>query len=333
LKPVDPQLLPRLDKPAGMTLDSKAVNNSALRMADSVAMLDTPTCVPYMARFITPNADGPGTVSVSYAAQVVCNFYLAGAIQAYLYDRTEGAYNNGAVVSNADPYYFYDDYQGVSGAVVTINGNIYDGARKVEIGFSVVLQTLDGTLWGSCLALPGGQRYLSECDGLGTDRLSVEIGSGVFDTGLPPFNPAATIRGTPGITLATGHKAGVDPESTAWQNIVDAANGLPARTSAYSDVGVTYVYLDMRMLRGMLWMNALFGYNFYVTEIAGGDHSANSLHYAGKAFDIGIINGVPVTASNQYYRAFMDACLLLQASQVLGPGNPGHDTHVHCAWS
>ncbi|GIH18537.1 hypothetical protein [Rugosimonospora africana] len=333
-KSVGPRQLPRMDKPIGMTLDStKATKDSELRMVERVRALDAPTCVPYMARFITPNVNGPGTVSVSYAAEVLCNFYLAGAVQAYLYDRTNGAFNNGSVISNADPYYFYDDYQGVSGAVVTVNGNLYDGARQVEIGFSIVLQTLDGTPWGSCVApLPSGQRYLSTCDGLGTDRLSVEIGSGIFDTGLPAYNPAAAIRDDPSITLATGHTGGVDAASTARQNILDAAAGLPARTSGYSDVGARSVYLDIRMLRGLLWMNAVYGYNFYVTEVSGGDHSTNSLHYAGEAFDVGIINGVQVTASNPNYRAFMDGCRTLGAYEVLGPGDKGHNTHIHCAW-
>jgi hypothetical protein len=28
----------------------------------------------------------------------------------------------------------------------------------------------------------------------------------------------------------------------------------------------------------------------------------------------------------------MQRCHALGATQVLGPGDPGHATHVHCAW-
>ncbi len=88
--------------------------------------------------------------------------------------------------------------------------------------------------------------------------------------------------------------------------------------------------LDTRMLDGMLRLANT--YDIEVTSIAGGSHSSTSRHYAGVAFDVDEINGVHVTSSNPYYRALMQKCRDLGATEVLGPGDSGHDTHVHCAW-
>jgi zinc D-Ala-D-Ala carboxypeptidase len=48
--------------------------------------------------------------------------------------------------------------------------------------------------------------------------------------------------------------------------------------------------------------------------------------------DIDEINGVRVNSSNPHYRALMQQCRDLGATQVYGPGDGGHSTHVHCAW-
>jgi zinc D-Ala-D-Ala carboxypeptidase len=60
--------------------------------------------------------------------------------------------------------------------------------------------------------------------------------------------------------------------------------------------------------------------------------AANSAHYRGKALDVDRIHGIPVNASNPFYTAFESACFYYGASLILGPGDPGHDTHIHCAW-
>ena len=91
------------------------------------------------------------------------------------------------------------------------------------------------------------------------------------------------------------------------------------------------MYLDERMLEGMLALSRK--YTFTVTEIAGGSHSSNSLHYAGVAFDVGTINGQPVHRGHPYVADFMAGCRRKGAIEVLGPTNdPDHRTHVHCAW-
>lgn len=291
-----------------------------------------PTCVPYISGQVTRN--GTALARVDYLAEIVCNFYLAGAGQAYLIERTGGARYNGAVIAAAAPFYFSSYNYGYSIGAVLIDGRIYDGGRQLEIGFDLALQTLNGTPWGGCFALPAPQRYLSPCYGLGTSYLSVSIGSGVFSTGLPTYNPAAAIRDIPAIDLLTSHVGGQsDPASTARQNIVDAAAGLPAQTSDFSHVGRTSVNLDLDMLRGILSLHLQNGFNFRVTAIAGSRHGATSRHYAGKAFDVDTVNGARVNTSNPFNQAFKDACRAYGATEVLGPGDDAdHATHIHCAW-
>ncbi|AVT40278.1 hypothetical protein C6W10_31795 [Plantactinospora sp. BB1] len=315
---------------SGITLGKPKAGPAPRMVAD--AQDDPPTCVPYISRQVTLN--GTALARVDYLAEIVCNFYLAGAGQAYLIERTSGARYNGSVVAAAAPFAFSSSYYGYSLGAVLIDGRIYDGGRQLEIGFDLALQTLNGTPWGGCFALPAGQRYLSPCYGLGTPTLSVSLGSGVFSTGLPAYNPAAAIRDIPAIDLLTFHVGGQsDPASTARQNIVDTAAGLPASTSDFSHVGRTSVNLDLDMLRGILSLHLSNGFNFRVTAIAGSRHGANSRHYAGKAFDVDTINGTRVTSTNPFNQAFKDACRAYGATEVLGPGDDAdHATHIHCAW-
>jgi hypothetical protein len=316
----------------GITL-GKAKAGPAPRMVEDPENPNTPpTCVPYISGQVTRN--GTALARVDYLAEIVCNFYLAGAGQAYLIERTGNSRYDGAVIAAAAPFYFSSYYYGYSIGAVLIDGRIYDGGRQLEIGFDLALQTLDGTPWGGCFALPAPQRYLSPCYGLGTSSLSVSIGSGVFSTGLPAYNPAAAIRDIPAIDLLTFHVGGQsDPASTARQNIVDSAAGLPAQTSDFSHVGRTGVSLDLNMLRGILSLHLENGFNFRVTAIAGSRHGATSRHYVGKAFDIDTVNGARVNTSNPFNQAFKDACRAYGATEVLGPGDDAdHATHIHCAW-
>ncbi len=131
-------------------------------------------------------------------------------------------------------------------------------------------------------------------------------------------------------TFDSRHLSGVADQATALQNIHDTAAGLPARRSGYGGAPGGTVYLDKRMLTGLSWIAS--AWRVRVTELAGGAHSPTSYHYAGRAVDIGSINGFLVNAGNPYYRAVMDSCRRSGAVEVLGPGDPGHSTHVHCAW-
>jgi len=154
---------------------------SPTRMAAG-AQAAAPVCTPYISKLVT----GAGLdVRVDYLAEVVCNFYLAGAGQAYLIERTGGSPYNGQAVAVAAPFSFYNDYYGYSLGAVLIDGRVYDGGYRMEIGFDLILQTLNGAPWAGCFQLPAGERYLSPCYGAGTPTISVSIGSGEFGTGLP----------------------------------------------------------------------------------------------------------------------------------------------------
>lgn len=83
------------------------------------------------------------------------------------------------------------------------------------------------------------------------------------------------------------------------------------------------------MLRALLNI-ANSGWTFQVNELAGGSHSAGSKHYYGRAVDVQVGSG---TVTRGYADLFMQKCRNEGATVVLGPGNPGHNNHVHCQWS
>ncbi|MBA3468387.1 MAG: peptidoglycan-binding protein [Herpetosiphonaceae bacterium] len=141
---------------------------------------------------------------------------------------------------------------------------------------------------------------------------------------------ATTIRDSSRIKLATVHVSGVVDSANARQNIVDTANGGAARRSSYQNAPGGSVYLDTRLLNGMITLSQSWTYS--VSEIAGGSHSATSRHYAGVAVDVNVINGSHVSSSHPNQSAFRSKCSALGATEVLGPGNTGHSTHIHCAW-
>jgi hypothetical protein len=126
-----------------------------------------------------------------------------------------------------------------------------------------------------------------------------------------------------------GRFDGADPLS----NITDAAAGRAARTSCYGNAPCTSVRLAGGLVNGMAALREQYGYRYFVTAIAGANHSANSYHYAGRAFDLDTINGVTINGDSALARNFMAACRALGAIEVLGPSNDsGHQDHIHCAW-
>lgn len=140
---------------------------------------------------------------------------------------------------------------------------------------------------------------------------------------------AQRIKNSSRVHLTTVHTSGVRDNADAKQNIDDTAAGRDAATSRYGDAGGRRVEIKLPVLRGMWSLQKK--YTFTVTEIAGGDHSSGSNHYAGRAIDVSNINGRGVGAGAPH-AGFMATCRSLGANEVLGPGDPGHDTHVHCAW-
>jgi chitosanase len=141
---------------------------------------------------------------------------------------------------------------------------------------------------------------------------------------------ATTILNHPGISLATVHSSGVVDQANARQNIADMAAGGPARRSSYGTAPGGVVMLDGRLLRGMIALAQQ--YTFSVAEICGGSHNSNSRHYAGLAADFNIVNGRGISAAHPDLMAFKARCRELGATEVLGPGAPHHETHVHAAW-
>lgn len=164
--------------------------------------------------------------------------------------------------------------------------------------------------------------------------------------GLTTWNKLATGSGTGGGTRAqlaqdiinsgratfwNYHDSGVNDSATAYRNIYDTAAGKAALRSSYGTAPGGSVYLSVNMLSGL--KRIIQSYTVDISEFAGGSHSATSYHYKGTAVDFARINGSIASGSNPYYRSVMQLCRDLGAIEVLGPGDAGHDTHVHCAWS
>ena len=142
---------------------------------------------------------------------------------------------------------------------------------------------------------------------------------------------AKTVLQSPKISLMTSHVSGKYDDATAYKNIQQAAWGGSSRRSSYGRAPGGWVHLDTRMLRAMEQLTRE-GFSFRVTEVAGGSHSSGSRHYAGIAFDVDKINGVKVGWANPFHRRFMRRCREMGATEVLGPGDRGHRTHLHLAW-
>ncbi|MFE9853496.1 peptidoglycan-binding protein [Streptomyces sp. NPDC005576] len=142
---------------------------------------------------------------------------------------------------------------------------------------------------------------------------------------------ARQLLNTRGITYARTHSETVDSRSTAYQNIHDMAKGIGAATSGNSHVGYKRVQLDPRMLRALITLHDKYGYTLQISEFVGGVHSKTSRHYAGLTFDANYINGIHV-GSGAPHKKVMKLCTALGATEVLGPGDPNHSTHIHCAW-
>ena len=214
------------------------------------------------------------------------------------------------------------------------------------MGLNLAVDGISGTQTRSAVRSFQQQRGLT-VDGIvgpQTEQALIAAGAGnPPGAGAPSVTPlpastasrvqlAQRILNHPQITLwsrSPTDSSGTDG-ADALSNIRDTVAGRAAKRSNYENAPGGTVYLDTRMMDGMLRLANQ--YRLQITSIAGGSHSSTSRHYAGIAFDVDTINGVHVTSSNPYYQALMQQCRNLGATEVLGPGYPGHDTHVHCAW-
>ena len=134
-----------------------------------------------------------------------------------------------------------------------------------------------------------------------------------------------------GVRLLDYHVSGVRDDASAKRNLTQSAEGRPAKLSYYGNAPGGAVKLDLRMLRALLIL-AYEGYEFRITELAGGSHSSTSRHYAGVAFDVDHLDGVKIRRGHPTYRDFLNRCRELGATELFGPGHRGHASHLHVAW-
>ena len=134
-----------------------------------------------------------------------------------------------------------------------------------------------------------------------------------------------------GVSQLNFHISRNKDEATAQHNLVQTAEGRPAKRSYYGNGPGGAVDLDVRMLKALLIL-ANEGYTFRITELAGGSHSSTSRHYSGLAFDIDTLNGKRIGYGNPSFRDFLKRCRELGATEVFGPGTRGHGSHLHIAW-
>jgi hypothetical protein len=135
---------------------------------------------------------------------------------------------------------------------------------------------------------------------------------------------------SPRIHLARGHASGIRDHATASHNAVHQMFGHLAQRSHYQQAPGGMVSVDVRVMRALLELSRF--YTFSISELAGGKHSRGSRHYAGRAFDVNVINGTSVSLTHPDYREFMNDCRQLGADQVIGPPQKDHATHVHAGW-
>ncbi|MGW3512719.1 hypothetical protein [Streptomyces sp. NPDC000994] len=124
---------------------------------------------------------------------------------------------------------------------------------------------------------------------------------------------------------------GTDKAYLPQQNLIDVSNRRLAKTSPWGHKKGARVAFDTRMLNGVLKLNTQHHYTFEISELVGGEHSRTFKHYAGRVVDVTLINGRHV-GKKADHRGLMHACRMLGATLVLGPGDKGHGTHVHCQW-
>lgn len=136
---------------------------------------------------------------------------------------------------------------------------------------------------------------------------------------------------SPRVSLLDYHVSGVRDSASARQNLLQTAQGAPARCSYYGRAPGGKTWLSLNMLRALVTLTRE-GHSFRITELAGGSHSSKSRHYCGVAFDIDFLNGRKITPGHPTYRRFMRRCRELGATEVFGPGTRGHSSHVHIAW-
>ena len=126
-----------------------------------------------------------------------------------------------------------------------------------------------------------------------------------------------------------GRNDGADPLA----NIRAAAAGRNATRSCYGNAPCGSVRLSSALLSSMVALRERYGFRYFVTAIAGAEHSPGSYHYDGRALDLDTINGSKIDGDSALARSFLEACNELGAVEALGPSNRSdHQDHIHCAF-
>ncbi|XP_022108118.1 uncharacterized protein LOC110988675 [Acanthaster planci] len=139
---------------------------------------------------------------------------------------------------------------------------------------------------------------------------------------------ACEVQSNSHITLLTVNPSGVNDGADAKSNIQDTCNGGKARRSSYCcKAGCSpggSICLSEKVLQYVLAL-ANETHSIQVNSLAGACHSNTSHHYQGTAVDLQVFD-------ESSHTAWMDKCGDMEAVENLGPGNPGHSSHTHCAF-
>jgi RHS repeat-associated protein len=139
-------------------------------------------------------------------------------------------------------------------------------------------------------------------------------------------NTAEKIKQTGNVEFATEHQSGIKDNANAQANINDAANGDKMSTSEYAHPKGAKVALNDNAANAFLSLAEK--YKMSVSEIAGGKHGENSLHYQGKAYDVTHVNGNYMNKESDISKEFVDA-----ARAVGFTVNIEYEkNHIHLQW-
>lgn len=145
------------------------------------------------------------------------------------------------------------------------------------------------------------------------------------------------------ITFANSHVSGIIDKAMAQDNINDTSLGKNAKRSNYRRAPGGEIEIVSELLYIMYQLSK--DYTFNVSEISGADHSNNSRHYFGKAFDVSEINGLDIgqgigrsavanpNVSDQLIKDFRSKALsygaLLVWNKFTDPVKKEHHNHFH----
>lgn len=164
-------------------------------------------------------------------------------------------------------------------------------------------------------------------DGIvGPHTWTVLVGGSVTCSGTPPApGDAASLART---LIAQDDSGELDIKADPRGDLEETAAGQPVTAGNGSVVN-----LSTKMLQEVVNLSSAFG-TLRISSFAGCCHSSTSYHYAGRAVDISAIDGVFVInrGRDAQVQRLIDLCDASGAVESIGPGEPGHDDHVHCAW-